>query len=84
MELPDWQQNDEWMFKLHPLPFLQGCPFLQDDNRCSVYATRPSPCRRFVAGSSECQEARARVGLEPLLISHDQRVETISPTRGSP
>jgi Fe-S-cluster containining protein len=66
MELPDWQQNDEWHYKLHPLPFLEGCPFLQDDNRCSVYATRPSPCRRFVAGSPECREARERVGLAPL------------------
>lgn len=66
MELPEWQQNEEWNFKLHPLPFLSGCPFLQPDNRCGVYETRPSPCRRFSAGSSECVEARRRVGLAPL------------------
>ena len=65
-QLPEWQRTEEWEYQLHPLPFLPACPFLAVDNRCSVYATRPNPCRRFRAGSKECNEARARTGLEPL------------------
>lgn len=66
LELPEWQQTEEWRYRLHPLPFLEGCCFLQQDNLCSVYDTRPDPCRRFQAGSPECAEARSRVGLAPL------------------
>jgi Fe-S-cluster containining protein len=64
--LPEWQHSDEWEFQLHPLPFLEACPFLREDRRCAVYSTRPDPCRRFAAGSPECEEARARRGLRPL------------------
>jgi len=66
LELPEWQRTEEWRYRLHPLPFLQGCCFLQEDNLCAVYDTRPDPCRRFQAGSPECAEARSRVGLSPL------------------
>jgi len=64
--VPEWQRSDEWEYQLHPLPFLDGCPFLAANNQCSVYTTRPGPCRRFRAGSSECAEARQRLGLKPL------------------
>jgi Fe-S-cluster containining protein len=43
-----------------------SCSFLEGDNRCSIYATRPSVCVLFAAGSDECQEARKAIGL-PLL-----------------
>lgn len=66
MLIPEWQRTEEWEYKLHPLPFLTSCPFLKEGNQCSVYDTRPDPCRRFAAGSVECAEARARVGMRPL------------------
>jgi Fe-S-cluster containining protein len=62
-----WQRSDDWEYQLHPLPFSRGCLFLGDDDRCTVYQSRPSVCRRFAAGSPECQEARARLGIAPLL-----------------
>lgn len=71
-QLPEWQRSEEWEYQLHPLPFLLACPFLAADNQCSVYATRPDPCRRFPAGSRDCSEARARVGLKPLHESIEQ------------
>ncbi len=42
------------------------CSFLNEDNRCSVYATRPNACVAFDAGSQQCQEARAQLGIAPL------------------
>jgi Fe-S-cluster containining protein len=66
LQLPEWQQTDEWHYKLHPLPFLEACPFLAEDATCSTYETRPDPCRRFQAGSEECNEARHRIGLDAL------------------
>jgi Fe-S-cluster containining protein len=50
-------------YQLHPLPFLEQCAFLREDQLCQIYATRPSVCRRFKAGSEQCIEARARVGV---------------------
>ena len=50
-------------YQLHPLPFLESCAFLKEDQLCRIYATRPEVCRRFEAGSKQCQEARARVGI---------------------
>jgi Fe-S-cluster containining protein len=67
LQLPEWRRTDEWEYQLHPLPFLDGCPFLSSEKTCSVYDTRPDPCRRFSAGSPECDEARSRVGLPKLL-----------------
>lgn len=64
--LEPWNRTSEWEFKLHPLPFSRGCLYLGEDDRCTVYETRPSVCRMFQAGSAECAEARARVGLPPL------------------
>ena len=37
--------------------------FLGNDNRCNIYHTRPEVCRRFEAGSDQCQEARRHSGL---------------------
>jgi len=42
------------------------CPFLRE-NRCSIYPTRPNCCVGFMAGDEECQQAREREGLPPLL-----------------
>jgi Fe-S-cluster containining protein len=55
-----------WEYRLFPLPFHEACCFLDDANRCTVYATRPDVCRAFAAGSDQCQEARARCGLPKL------------------
>lgn len=43
-----------------------GCPFLSEECRCSIYATRPVACVAFPAGSEECQEVRKIFGLSPL------------------
>lgn len=45
----------------------QACPFLGQDNLCSIHPTRPNVCVAFEAGDEQCQEARAAEGLPPLL-----------------
>lgn len=37
------------------------CIALTVDGRCSIYETRPSECRAFERGSSDCEAARERV-----------------------
>ena len=64
--LPASQVTGEYAYRLHPLPFLEACCFLDGDNRCAIYASRPEVCRRFAAGCEQCQAARRRHGL-PLL-----------------
>lgn len=49
-------------YQLFPLPFQERCAFLQSDQLCQIYTTRPDVCRRFEAGSPQCIEARERVG----------------------
>lgn len=53
-------------WQLFPLPFHEGCVFLGEDQRCGVYASRPTVCREFAAGSPRCQEARQLQSLPPL------------------
>lgn len=65
-ELPAHLQNEDWAYKLHRLPFHERCVFLTEQNRCTIYPTRPTVCRDFDAGDKQCQEARARNGLPPL------------------
>ena len=43
-----------------------SCFFLDGENRCSIYPTRPVVCVLFPAGSDQCQEVRREAGL-PLL-----------------
>jgi Fe-S-cluster containining protein len=43
-----------------------ACPFLNGENRCGIYPTRPVVCVLFPAGSEECQEARQAFGHPPL------------------
>ncbi|MDQ8208110.1 YkgJ family cysteine cluster protein [Coraliomargarita sp. SDUM461003] len=50
-------------YQMHPLPFLESCAFLKEDQLCRIYATRPTVCRRFEAGSDQCIEARERMGV---------------------
>jgi Fe-S-cluster containining protein len=66
LRLKPWQRKEEWEYQLHPLPFNEGCCFLATEKLCSIYETRPAVCRKFAAGTPECSEARARVGLSPL------------------
>lgn len=56
-------KKGEVAYRLHPLPFLDACAFLGDDQLCRIYETRPELCRRFEPGSSQCVEARERVGV---------------------
>ena len=43
------------------------CAFLGADNHCLIYPTRPNCCVGMQAGDEQCQDARAAVGLAPLL-----------------
>jgi len=61
-----WLATPERQYQLFPLPFHETCCFLDGDNRCTIYATRPELCRHFEAGSEQCQEARRARGLTPL------------------
>lgn len=63
-KLEEHLATEDKAYQLHPLPFLTSCAFLKEDQLCRIYATRPSVCRRFEAGSAQCQEARARVGVK--------------------
>ena len=40
------------------------CPFLGDDHRCTIYATRPDACREFEPGSERCREIRAQLATD--------------------
>ena len=65
--LPAQLAGGEWHYRLFPLPFLDACTFLDADDRCTIYDSRPDVCRRFAAGSEQCQQARQRQALAPLL-----------------
>jgi len=65
-QLPEHLASPEWTFRLYPLPFLQSCCFLDTENRCTIYTTRPDTCRSFAAGSEQCQESRRRSGIARL------------------
>jgi Fe-S-cluster containining protein len=43
------------------------CPFLNADNKCGIYPTRPGTCVSFIAGSAKCQELRGVHGVPPLV-----------------
>ena len=60
-----------WAFQLFPIPFHRTCCFLDDENRCEIYATRPGVCREFAAGSELCRQAREANGLAPLGRAND-------------
>ncbi|HOW72216.1 MAG TPA: YkgJ family cysteine cluster protein [Phycisphaerae bacterium] len=42
------------------------CRFLDDNDRCTIYPTRPNACVGFEAGHEQCQQARCQQGLPPL------------------
>lgn len=44
----------------------RACSFLDRENRCGIYPTRPSICVLFEAGSDECQESRRVLEIPPL------------------
>jgi len=51
--LPENQSAAEWEYRLYPLPFLETFCFLDSDNLCTIYATRPESCRRFTPGGEQ-------------------------------
>ena len=42
------------------------CKFLGNDNRCTIYPTRPNVCVGMEAGDEQCQKARNQRELPPL------------------
>lgn len=42
------------------------CAFLNAENHCSIYPTRPNACVGMEAGDEQCQNARERAGLPRL------------------
>lgn len=43
IQFPDLVNGPDWV-----LPYKQGkCVYLTDNNRCGIYNTRPSACRKF-------------------------------------
>jgi Fe-S-cluster containining protein len=73
LHLPPEQATPAWQFRLYPLPFLETCCFLNEQNRCEIYCTRSEVCRQFTAGSAQCQEVLARQGL--LLLKPTLQIE---------
>jgi Fe-S-cluster containining protein len=53
------------------------CPFVQDDNKCAVYASRPNCCVAFQAGSQQCQEVRESAGLPRLEPTRRMKLEVL-------
>lgn len=43
-----------------------ACHFLDSENRCSIYPTRPAICVLFPAGGEDCQAARRLFEIAPL------------------
>lgn len=43
------------------------CPFLNEDNKCSIYPTRPNACVAMQAGDEQCDQARIELGLGKLM-----------------
>src|SRR3954467_15397458 len=64
--LPEHLATPGWRYQLFPLPFQETCCFLDAGSQCTIYSTRPTVCRDFLAGSEQCQTARARNGLPSL------------------
>ncbi len=62
-KLEDHLVTEDKAYQMYPLPFLEQCAFLKDDQLCQIYETRPAVCRRFEAGSAQCIEARQRKGI---------------------
>lgn len=72
LPVESWIQTEDWKYRLFPLPFHDGCCFLGADKLCTVYETRPEVCRRFSAGSRECQTARELRGFPPLGVKNSE------------
>ena len=43
-----------------------SCRFLDEDNACRIYPTRPNVCVAMDPGDEQCQEARSEQGIPPL------------------
>ena len=81
-QLQPWLQTPERAYRLFPLPFHETCCFLDAENRCTIYDTRPSICREFAPGSDQCQEARANAELPGLFPTLHQL--NVGPDDGGP
>jgi Fe-S-cluster containining protein len=52
----------------------RACRFLNHDNACGIYPTRPNVCVAMQAGDEQCQLARHERGLPPLEPLPDSRI----------
>jgi Fe-S-cluster containining protein len=55
-KLPEALATQEYVYQLYPLPFPEGCSFLDGEDRCTIYDSRPDVCRRL------CRRRRAVPG----------------------
>jgi len=60
--------HDRSSIRLNAIEVPAACCFLDKQQRCDIYDTRPRICREFAAGGQQCQEARVQQGI-PLLES---------------
>ncbi|MFT3788987.1 MAG: YkgJ family cysteine cluster protein [Tepidisphaeraceae bacterium] len=59
----------------HVMPYRDGrCPFLGDDDRCTIYDDRPSACRAF-----ECVRSfnQLGVGRHGYFVANNERMRTL-------
>jgi Fe-S-cluster containining protein len=56
------QYDSDWE-KEYSLYCGDGCKLLTDDNRCSIYPTRPNCCVALEVGGDKCNELREIYGL---------------------
>ena len=72
-----YEIQSEWKAVLLPAP----CPFLDGDNRCSIYPTRPNCCFGLQAGDDQCQMARSEHRLPPLAPVNEIKPKQDDPER---
>jgi uncharacterized protein (TIGR03083 family) len=60
---------------------LSGCANLTENNRCSIYATRPRCCAAYEVGSPACRSARRDAGLDAHLpVTAEESLDAPDPT----
>lgn len=63
IRIDQFQGTDQVAYRIFPLANKSGCAFLQENQLCRIYESRPDICRRFESGSEQCIRARERVGI---------------------
>jgi Fe-S-cluster containining protein len=63
-----FEYDSDWE-KEYSLTCGNTCKMLTEDNRCSIYPTRPNCCVAFEVGGEHCNELRLENGMEPIHVS---------------